>query len=300
MNHNQSLARTTGPVRLAPDDGVFQLAGEPTWIWVHTCPTLDCQCRSALILATQDGRDFLLERGAVVREAWNTGNNYSEVAESLGDLIVFYIDIDTNQVLSLIDASPLDLTAHPYIADIARRVDGDLLDSIGRLWYRGKGLADPEDQPMVRVNGWIGEMLAWNDVCTGVRQDYYVIGDNLYEADEMYCPVPDCDCGEVAVKFETVLPQEGISPGLVMIQQSGAFELKPENAGEDRLAQLWAAFQQRHPNYLARFARRYPIMKEIGARIVTTQTVVRTTPKVGRNDPCPCGSGKKHKKCCYA
>ncbi len=28
--------------------------------------------------------------------------------------------------------------------------------------------------------------------------------------------------------------------------------------------------------------------------------VVRTTPKVGRNDPCPCGSGKKYKKCCGA
>jgi uncharacterized protein YecA (UPF0149 family) len=24
----------------------------------------------------------------------------------------------------------------------------------------------------------------------------------------------------------------------------------------------------------------------------------RTEPKVGRNDPCPCGSGKKFKKCC--
>lgn len=24
----------------------------------------------------------------------------------------------------------------------------------------------------------------------------------------------------------------------------------------------------------------------------------REAPKVGRNDPCPCGSGKKHKKCC--
>jgi len=22
------------------------------------------------------------------------------------------------------------------------------------------------------------------------------------------------------------------------------------------------------------------------------------TPKVGRNEPCPCGSGKKYKKCC--
>lgn len=28
------------------------------------------------------------------------------------------------------------------------------------------------------------------------------------------------------------------------------------------------------------------------------QTIVRQAPKVGRNDPCPCGSGKKHKKCC--
>jgi preprotein translocase subunit SecA len=28
------------------------------------------------------------------------------------------------------------------------------------------------------------------------------------------------------------------------------------------------------------------------------KTVVRNQPKVGRNDPCPCGSGKKYKKCC--
>ncbi len=27
-------------------------------------------------------------------------------------------------------------------------------------------------------------------------------------------------------------------------------------------------------------------------------TLVNETPKVGRNDPCPCGSGKKYKKCC--
>ena len=26
----------------------------------------------------------------------------------------------------------------------------------------------------------------------------------------------------------------------------------------------------------------------------------RSEPKVGRNAPCPCGSGKKYKKCCGA
>jgi SEC-C motif-containing protein len=29
-----------------------------------------------------------------------------------------------------------------------------------------------------------------------------------------------------------------------------------------------------------------------------TETVRNENPKVGRNDPCPCGSGKKFKKCC--
>jgi SEC-C motif-containing protein len=33
---------------------------------------------------------------------------------------------------------------------------------------------------------------------------------------------------------------------------------------------------------------------------VATLTVVRAGPKVGRNAPCPCGSGKKYKHCCGA
>ena len=31
---------------------------------------------------------------------------------------------------------------------------------------------------------------------------------------------------------------------------------------------------------------------------VDQKTVKRATPKVGRNDPCPCGSKKKFKHCC--
>jgi SEC-C motif-containing protein len=33
---------------------------------------------------------------------------------------------------------------------------------------------------------------------------------------------------------------------------------------------------------------------------VSAPPVRNTGPKVGRNDPCPCGSGKKYKKCCAA
>ena len=36
----------------------------------------------------------------------------------------------------------------------------------------------------------------------------------------------------------------------------------------------------------------------LDGRMVPRQPNRREQPKVGRNDPCPCGSGKKYKKCC--
>ena len=38
---------------------------------------------------------------------------------------------------------------------------------------------------------------------------------------------------------------------------------------------------------------RIDVMKE-----TRVEQVVRNSPKIYRNDPCPCGSGKKYKKCC--
>jgi len=33
-------------------------------------------------------------------------------------------------------------------------------------------------------------------------------------------------------------------------------------------------------------------------RWISHQPTVRSFPKIGRNNPCPCGSGKKYKRCC--
>jgi len=49
--------------------------------------------------------------------------------------------------------------------------------------------------------------------------------------------------------------------------------------------------------------KREKVAKETGTA-AATQTVVKKQPvrnaakKVGPNDPCPCGSGRKYKKCC--
>jgi preprotein translocase subunit SecA len=45
-------------------------------------------------------------------------------------------------------------------------------------------------------------------------------------------------------------------------------------------------------------ARRKPMQFSHGGSAEKPETVRREGKKIGRNDPCPCGSGKKYKKCC--
>lgn len=303
MSHDRNDSLSAERVQLSPDDGVFELPGaDPVWLWVHTCPTPGCSCRSALVLATHDGRDQLLERGAAVRDAWNAGRKYLEVAAAIDNLIVFCLDIDINEVLSLTGNELLDLAAHPQIADIAMRIDGDTLDLIAQLWYYSKGWQDPEKEVLratqITLKNWQrGDMVAWNNFCASLRRDCYMLDDRPYEAIEMYCPVPDCTCGEVGINFEELRPQGVSFLGYVWVGGSGSeVRFEPTKTNGNRLEQLWTAFQKRHPNYVARFVRRYAVIKSIGARIVGMPQVV--SPKIGRNDPCPCGSGKKYKKCC--
>lgn len=52
----------------------------------------------------------------------------------------------------------------------------------------------------------------------------------------------------------------------------------------------WASFQDDEPSSEStRFSDR-----------AAAEPLLRSGPKIGRNDPCPCGSGKKYKKCCGA
>jgi SEC-C motif-containing protein len=49
---------------------------------------------------------------------------------------------------------------------------------------------------------------------------------------------------------------------------------------------------------LAQFARVDGVWRFIDGQVKGPEPVRREAPKVGRNEPCPCGSGRKFKKCC--
>jgi len=55
--------------------------------------------------------------------------------------------------------------------------------------------------------------------------------------------------------------------------------------------------EERRHHELASFARHDGAWYFVEGEPVRPQPFVRTEAKIGRNDPCPCGSGKKYKDC---
>jgi preprotein translocase subunit SecA len=71
-----------------------------------------------------------------------------------------------------------------------------------------------------------------------------------------------------------------------------AQEEAPVAVGEGRTPRPAGLPSRRNPSYNYSYG-----AAASGGQDAKVETVQRQAPKVGRNDPCPCGSGKKYKKC---
>lgn len=87
--------------------------------------------------------------------------------------------------------------------------------------------------------------------------------------------------------------------GLDVTATEGGAETDQEGT-VDFVARFRTAGEERKHVEKARFTREDGRWVYAGMIVPKAEPVRRESPKVGRNDPCPCGSGKKYKKCCGA
>jgi hypothetical protein len=137
-----------------------------------------------------------------------------------------------------------------------------------------------------------------------------------WAADDQYCVMPYCDCRVVALSFVSLAASTGSSdviengrnPLARYDYKAGTIEtVQAPASGQPSLETLVAAVRKAHPSLDKDVERRHRQMRLLYARALrmagknrpapVTQPV-RVEPKIGRNEPCPCGSGKKYKKCC--
>ena len=158
----------------------------------------------------------------------------------------------------------------------------------------------------------------------------------IYGFGESYCDELGCDCRRVMISIiskRTRASVAHINMGFdADDEMAGPFldPLNPQGPQAAALLQFFTDMINRDADYLARLQRHYVLFKEHverrpysgppfaapGAvkRVAQLRTprssfssrtsarvpppTVRRETKIGRNAPCPCGSGKKYKRCC--
>ena len=138
------------------------------------------------------------------------------------------------------------------------------------------------------------------------------IPDGMYHLFESYCDERGCDCRRVMFSVvsertheiaATVSHAIEVMPGWATDEMDRAY-LDPLNPQSDIAEALLGQVEAilRDEEYEARLLRHYCEFKtalgDTVPEIAPGITVRRAAPKVGANDPCPCGSGKKYKRCC--
>jgi len=118
--------------------------------------------------------------------------------------------------------------------------------------------------------------------------------------------------GEVAYVLETILPAERANHDEAAIRQWSnesewlGLEIL-ESGADDAEDESSVAFVARYRNAAgetiahhekSRFVRVDGRWYFEDGVPLDARTIVREAPKIGRNDPCPCESGRKFKKCC--
>ena len=99
----------------------------------------------------------------------------------------------------------------------------------------------------------------------------------------------------------TLVGRVGPSDGSGQIPAGGAPSVITGGRGNGRPArQVATSVDEIEEAFQRKKKRELESARMAGAGDMQVQQVVRSGEKVGRNDPCPCGSGKKYKKCCGA
>lgn len=153
-----------------------------------------------------------------------------------------------------------------------------------------------------------GRMVRYSDVFGEVLESgfEFEFEGKTYIVDDQYCTNPGCKCEQVVLVFldvcrETETASE-VFGGRLYFRKGLTIEDNP-GCTKEEAGRTFDAWQKSNPDAIHILKDRCVEMKEVGQRLIAEDEARETTrsprrEKIGRNDPCPCGSGKKYKKCC--
>jgi hypothetical protein len=192
-----------------------------------------------------------------------------------------------------------------------------------REWFLTAKLAVIQTTPVAEIditnlpNADDGAMVGFVDIFPLGLALNFTWNNEAWAVDEQYCVQPACKCQETVLSFLKLKNTTGQKttrtkdpPALRYNYHTQASKpVAQGSAGNPPLDGLLAALKREHASLNPQLELRHLILQSLYARHYLARTRERlqsqlTNPisavahKLGRNEPCPCGSGRKYKQCC--
>jgi hypothetical protein len=175
-----------------------------------------------------------------------------------------------------------------------RAADFDELDAI----FPDDVLADP-----VR-------MVGYSEIVPYEPNYQFILKDRNWVADLQFCVNPECNCSDAHITFipvpDALELHRRINAHLPCIfhdYKTSKYRIDSLlEVNQPTMDELIVELKRAYPDINASLKKQHNFMRRLYKKAkrqkLQQPADVAGTVKVGRNDPCPCGSGKKYKNCC--
>jgi hypothetical protein len=275
----------------------FEDRPHPFLVFEYTCDSPDCPCREVTL-------DFV--------EVVPDGEKAKE-----GLRFQFRFDVDRGQVM---EGHRVPGAAAPLVEEFSSGLDAKLVSWLRRRFdstrehvRRGARFEMSAEEilrgdlvPWTEVFSEEGSIVRGGSCCTSS----FVDGEVEWFVEDLYCLNPSCDCRLVSLLFHRVPPEstQARHGFTAKVRISGKLaKIEPHDCGPAEAREIFERWRSQEPDLATMLVTRYREIRTVGHRITERarsessrdlDMAPASSSKVGRNAPCPCGSGKKHKRCC--
>jgi len=168
----------------------------------------------------------------------------------------------------------------------------------------------PDDEKILEIKEEINHEAFIEEELNRLAQDPSIdeVFDDIFDFETGKCNCPECQVIQLNMEVHILMHITDLRKDIRRLKEHYPFfyslkedffrdvlNPKKEDNLKDKYAKKMERYQKQYPEYFDNSD-----LDEEGSDdfLYPTEPIKRETPKIGRNEPCPCGSGKKYKKCC--
>ena len=236
----------------------------------------------------------------------------SDDGAAVNDLFILRLDINTWEVTEkkvLNKTIKAEKMIEEFVVDIDQLKEKLLSHYVSAKEYGKKNYIDYISDGTAKLF-LDGKMVSYSEIFGGYdlfdKFSFKFNETEMWFFEDQYCSNPKCLCNEAMLTFYKIDDSKETQEAEFAVRMNlnnFKYDVEFNENEQNQIAEIIKSLHNSQPEVFGILKRRYKEVKNASKAIIKKFSLKEKKEEqpniqVGRNDPCPCGSGKKYKKCC--